>query len=103
MFLKTSRKDYLFAWVFVALVFSFCVKVEAQPQVRLDVKKTTQKKVSLAITEFVFKGDGTDSRGMGKEARSVLEKDLQFLLSRTDLEEETIIEVVNILKQEFDE
>ncbi|MDA8650634.1 MAG: transcription termination factor NusA [Flavobacteriaceae bacterium] len=36
-------------------------------------------------------------------AKSVLEKDLQFLLSRTDLEEETIIEVVNILKQEFDE
>ena len=78
MFLKTSRKDYLFAWVFVALVFSFCVKVEAQPQVRLDVEKTTQKKVSLAITDFVFKGGGTDSRGIGKEARSILEKDLRL-------------------------
>jgi TolB protein len=78
MFLKTSRKDYLFVWVFVTLVFSFCVKVEAQPKVRLDVEKTTQKKVSLAITEFVFKGDRTDSIGMGKEARSILEKDLRL-------------------------
>mgnify|MGYP001602814550 FL=1 len=78
MSLKTSRKDYLFAWVFVVLVFSFCVKVEAQPQVRLDVEKETQQKVSLAITDFVFKGGGTDSRGIGKEARSILEKDLRL-------------------------
>ena len=78
MFLKTSRKDYLFAWFFVTLIFFFCVKVEAQPGLRLDVEKTTQKKVSLAITEFVFNGDGTDSRGMGKEARNILEKDLRL-------------------------
>ena len=78
MFLKTSRKGYLFAWVFLTLVFFFCVKVEAQPQVRLDVEKATQKKVSLAITDFVFKGGGTDSRGIGKEARSILDKDLRL-------------------------
>ncbi len=36
-------------------------------------------------------------------AKSVLEKDLQFLVSRTDLEEETITEVINILKEEFEE
>jgi TolB protein len=78
MFLKKSRKDYLFAWVFVTLVFFFCVKVEAQPEVRLNVEKTTQKKVSLAITDFVFKGAGIDSLGIGKEARSILEKDLRL-------------------------
>ena len=44
-----------------------------------------------------FKKIGLDT------AKSILEKDLQFLLSRTDLEEETIVEVVNILKREFDE
>jgi TolB protein len=78
MFLKTSRKDYLFARVIVTLVFFFCVKVEAQPLVRLDVEKATQKKVSLAITDFVFQGDGMDSRGIGKEAKSILEKDLRL-------------------------
>jgi len=40
------------------------------------MEKATQKKVSLAITDFVFKGGGSDARGMGKEARSILEKDL---------------------------
>ena len=78
MFLKTSREGYLSAWVFVILVFFFCVKVEAKPRVRLDMEKATQKKVSLAITDFVFKGDGSDVRGMGKEARSILEKDLRL-------------------------
>jgi TolB protein len=76
MFLKTSKEGYLFFGVFVVLVFFFCVKVEAEPRVRLDMEKATQKKVSLAITDFVFKGGGSDSRGMGKEARSILEKDL---------------------------
>ena len=37
-----------------------------------------QEKVPLAITEFVFKGGGSDARGMGKEARSILEKDLRL-------------------------
>lgn len=36
-------------------------------------------------------------------AKSVLEHDLKDLVSRTDLEEETIQEVVNILKEEFEE
>jgi TolB protein len=78
MFLKTSKEGYLSAWVFVVLVFFFCVKVEAEPRVRLDMEKATQKKVSLAITDFVFKGGGSDSRGMGKEARGILEKDLRL-------------------------
>ena len=36
-------------------------------------------------------------------AKSVLEQDLKDLVSRTDLEEETIQEVINILKEEFEE
>jgi TolB protein len=76
MFLKTSRENYLFAWIFMILAFFFCVKAEAEPRVRLDLEKATQQKVSLAITDFVFKGGGSDARGLGKEARSILEKDL---------------------------
>ncbi len=76
MFLKTTKTGYLFFWVFIALVFFVSTKVEAEPRVRLDLEKETQKKVSLAITDFVFKGGGSDIRGMGIEAKSILEKDL---------------------------
>ena len=34
-------------------------------------------------------------------ARSVLEQDVDDLVKRTDLEEETILEVVRILKEEL--
>ena len=44
-----------------------------------------------------FKKIGLDT------ARSVLEKDVSELLSRTDLEEETIIEVQKILREEFED
>lgn len=36
-------------------------------------------------------------------AKSVLEQDLKDLVKRTDLEEETIIEVIRILKEEFED
>ena len=78
MFLKTSREVYLFSWIFVILIFFFCVKVDAEAQMRLDMEKATQKKVSLAITDFVLKGGVSDARGMGKEARSIMEKDLRL-------------------------
>ena len=35
-------------------------------------------------------------------AKSVLEQDVQDLVKRIDLEEETILEVIRILKSEFD-
>ncbi|MFV0247757.1 MAG: transcription termination factor NusA [Tenacibaculum sp.] len=44
-----------------------------------------------------FKKIGLDT------AKSVLEKDISTLLQRTDLEEETILEVLQILKEEFEE
>ncbi len=43
-----------------------------------------------------FKSIGLDT------AKSVIDKDVKELVSRTDLEEETIIEVQRILKEEFD-
>lgn len=36
-------------------------------------------------------------------AKSVLEKDVQLLVSLTDLEEETVLEVIRILKEEFED
>ncbi|MEP2937444.1 MAG: transcription termination factor NusA [Gilvibacter sp.] len=36
-------------------------------------------------------------------AKSILEKEVQDLVKMTDLEEETIVEVINILKEEFEE
>ncbi len=44
-----------------------------------------------------FKNIGLDT------AKSVLEKDVKELVSRTDLEEETILEVQKILKEEFED
>ena len=44
-----------------------------------------------------FKKIGLDT------ARSVLEQDVKDLIKRTDLEEETIQEVVRILKEEFED
>ncbi len=44
-----------------------------------------------------FKKIGLDT------AKSILEQDMNFLVSRIDLEEETIQEVINILKEEFEE
>ncbi|MEM6686425.1 MAG: transcription termination factor NusA, partial [Bacteroidota bacterium] len=44
-----------------------------------------------------FKNIGLDT------ARSVLEQDLDFLVKRTDLEEETVGEVIRILKEEFED
>lgn len=52
------------------------------------------------IEEWViqeFKNIGLDT------ARSVLEKDITELVSRTDLEEETILDVQKILKEEFED
>ena len=52
------------------------------------------------IEEWViaeFKKIGLDT------ARSVLEQDINDLINRTDLEEETIQQVVRILKEEFED
>lgn len=61
----------------------------------------------VELTEFSDEIEGwviEEFKKIGLEtAKSVLEKGVPFLVSSTDLEEETIQEVVNILKEEFEE
>ena len=55
------------------------------------------------LTSFI-KGAWKYRRGAGLDtARSVLELDIEDLIKRTDLEEETVREVVRILKSEFED
>jgi N utilization substance protein A len=72
----------------------------------LDVQREgVEAEDDVELTEFSdeieawiiqeFKNIGLDT------ARSVLEKDINELVSRTDLEEETILEVQKILREEF--
>lgn len=74
----------------------------------LDVQREgVEAEDDVELTEFSdeiedwviqeFKKIGLDT------ARSVLEKDVNELLSRTDLEKETILHVQNILKEEFED
>ena len=72
----------------------------------IDVYRDTDEEEDVSLTEFldeidewiidVFKNIGCDT------AKSVLELDVEELAKRTDLEEQTIIEVQNILKSEFE-
>ena len=61
----------------------------------------------VELTEFSDEIEGwiiNEFKKIGLDtAKCVLEKDLAFLVNSTDLEEETIQEVINILKEEFEE
>ena len=74
----------------------------------LDVQREgLESEDDVELTEFSdeiedwviqeFKNIGLDT------ARSVLEKEVSELVKRTDLEEETIIEVQKILREEFED
>ena len=73
----------------------------------IDVKREGLEEEDVELTEFVdeiedwviaeFKKIGLDT------ARSVLETSVAELVRRTDLEEETIMDVQRILKEEFEE
>ncbi|QNM85487.1 transcription termination/antitermination protein NusA [Polaribacter pectinis] len=73
----------------------------------IDVKREGLEEEDVELTEFVdeiedwviaeFKKIGLDT------ARSVLETSVAELVKRTDLEEETIMDVQRILKEEFEE
>ena len=76
MFLKTTRLGGFLPWMVMVLVIAWVAKSGAEPRVRIDLEKETQKKVSVAITDFVFKGGGSDIQGLGHEAKSILNKDL---------------------------
>ena len=73
----------------------------------IDVQREGLEEEDVELTEFVdeiedwiiqeFKNIGLDT------AKSVLETSVQELIKRTDLEEEMIVEVQKILKEEFEE
>ena len=73
----------------------------------IDVLREGMEEEDVELTEFSdeieqwiideFKRIGLDT------AKSVLEQDIKDLVKRTDLEEETITEVVRILKEEFED
>ena len=67
-----------FRWFLLASIVVALLVVVTSPVSWAGKLEDAQKKVPLAITEFVFKGYGTDSTGLGKEARSILEKDLRL-------------------------
>jgi N utilization substance protein A len=73
----------------------------------IDVQREGIEDEDVELTEFVDEIEGwviEELKKIGLDtARSVLEKDVQELLKRTDLEEETILEVQQILREEFED
>jgi N utilization substance protein A len=72
----------------------------------LDVQREgVEAEDDVELTEFSDEIEGwiiQEFKNIGLDtARSVLEKDINELVSRTDLEEETILEVQKILREEF--
>ncbi len=72
----------------------------------LDVQREgIEAEDDVELTEFSDEIEGwiiQEFKNIGLDtARSVLEKDINELVSRTDLEEETILEVQKILREEF--
>lgn len=61
----------------------------------VELSEFTDEIESWIIEEFSKAGLDT--------AKSILEQDVEDLVKRTDLEEETILEVLRILKEEFEE
>ncbi|MGB0981776.1 MAG: transcription termination factor NusA [Winogradskyella sp.] len=61
----------------------------------VELKEFSDEIESWVIAEFSKAGLDT--------AKSILEQDVADLVKRTDLEEETIVEVVRILREEFEE
>ena len=74
----------------------------------LDViREGVQEEDDVELTEFSDEIDGWIIDEFAKigldTARSILDQDVEDLVRRTDLEEETILEVVRILKEEFED
>ncbi len=73
----------------------------------IDVQREGIEDEDVELTEFGDEIEGwviDELKKIGLDtARSVLEKDVAELLKRTDLEEETILEVQKVLKEEFED
>ena len=72
----------------------------------IDVQREGVEDEDVELTEFSDEIEGwiiQEFKNIGLDtARSVLDKDVQELVKRTDLEEETILEVQRVLKEEFE-
>ena len=73
----------------------------------IDVQREGIEDEDVELTEFGDEIEGwviDELKKIGLDtARSVLDKDVAELLKRTDLEEETILEIQKILKEEFED
>jgi len=73
----------------------------------IDVQREGIEDEDVELTEFVDEIEDWVIQELKKigldTARSVLEKDVTELLKRTDLEEETILDVQQILREEFED
>lgn len=73
----------------------------------IDVQRDGIEEEDVELTEFVDEIESwiiQEFRNIGLDtARSVLERSVEELVKRTDLEEETIIDVQRILKEEFED
>ena len=73
----------------------------------IDVQREGMEEEDVELTEFVDEIEDwviKELKSIGLDtAKSVLDTSLEELIKRTDLEEETIIEVQRILKEEFEE
>lgn len=73
----------------------------------IDVRRDEPQEEDIELTEFSDEIDSWIIEELHKvgldTARSVLEKDVDDLLELTDLEEETVLDVIRILKEEFEE
>ena len=73
----------------------------------IDVKREGLEEEDVELTEFIDEIEDwviTELKKIGLDtARSVLETSVAELVKRTDLEEETIMDVQRILKEEFED
>ena len=76
MFQKTSKFGFYLPLVLMVFVLLQARAGSADPPVRIGLELATQKKVTLAITDFVVKG--VDVMGIAKEAKKILKKDLML-------------------------
>jgi N utilization substance protein A len=71
-----------------------------------DVAGVTADEDDVELTEFSDEIEGWVIEEFAKigldTAKSILKQDVEDLVRRTDLEEETILDVMKILKEEFD-
>ena len=67
MFLKTSKSGFYSSLVLMVLMLFQVPVVSASPKIRIDLELATQKKITLAILDFVVKG--ADNIGNAHEAK----------------------------------